>query len=115
MAGLVRCAARFTLVNKESLLKLTYKETLSTQQNANISSKAWRELNGIQRPPPYDYKNKTYNLAHSWFDKTTKRFDDNTKVNMFYIHKYQQIFLILYKLFYYSDNFGGRPYCCRKN
>lgn len=50
------------------------------QQTANISSKAWRELNGIHRPPPYDYKNKNYTLSSSWFDKTTKRLDDNSKV-----------------------------------
>lgn len=80
MASLVRYAARVTLVNKGVLSQLVNKNVPYIQQTANISSKAWRELNNIQRPPPYDYKNKPYNVTHSWFDKTTKRFDDNTKV-----------------------------------
>lgn len=80
MAGLVRCATRVTSVNRGVISMLINKQAPFTQQNANISSKAWRELSGIQRPPPYDYKNKTYTLTSSWFDKTTKRFDDNTKV-----------------------------------
>lgn len=80
MAGIVRCANRITLINRGVLSMLTNTQTPLLQQSANISSKAWRELNGIQRPPPYDYKNKSYNVINSWFDKTTKRFDDNTKV-----------------------------------
>lgn len=50
---------------------------------ANISSKALRDLNGIKRPPPYDYKNKGYNLFQSWFDRTTSRIDENSKVKSF--------------------------------
>ena len=80
MAGIMRCTARIALNNRSAFSKLLNKQMSCTQQVAKISSKAWRELSGIQRPPPYDYKNKTYNLYSSWFDKTTKRFDDNSKV-----------------------------------
>lgn len=80
MAGFVRCATRFTLVNRSALLKLVHKNAPCIQQAANISSKAWRDLNGVQRPPPYDYRNKTYTLWRSWFDKTSKRMDENSKV-----------------------------------
>lgn len=80
MAGFVRCTARIALFNRSVFSKLLSKRLPCTQQVANISSKAWRELNGVQRPPPYDYRNTGYSLVQSWFDKTTKRFDDNSKV-----------------------------------
>lgn len=80
MAGLVRSVKYITLINRNALSNLINKNSTCTQQVANISSKAWRELNGIQRPPPYDYKNNSYSLRHSWFDKTTKRLDENSKV-----------------------------------
>lgn len=80
MAGFVRCTARVALFNRSVFSKLLNKQLPCTQQAANISSKAWRELNGVQRPPPYDYKNQSYTLINSWYDKTTKRFDDNSKV-----------------------------------
>lgn len=78
MAGLVR--NRITVAYGRSLSKLVARHLPCVQQSANISSKAWRELNGIKRPPPYDYKNKGYKLYNSWFDKTSKRLDDNSKV-----------------------------------
>lgn len=80
MAGLVRCASRITLVNGCVSSQLLNKQLTFSIQTANISSKAWRELNGVKRPPPYDYKNKGYTVFHSWFDRTSKRFDENTKV-----------------------------------
>uniref|UniRef100_A0A0K8TJV1 Deoxynucleoside kinase domain-containing protein n=1 Tax=Lygus hesperus TaxID=30085 RepID=A0A0K8TJV1_LYGHE len=44
-----------------------------------ISSKALREVKN--KPAPYDWKNKNYPLWYSLlFDKTTSRFDENTKV-----------------------------------
>lgn len=75
MAGFVR-AARITLVNASALSKL-----MNAQQAANISSKAWRDMTGVKRPAPYDYKHKGYNLVHSWFDKTSKRMDENSVVS----------------------------------
>ncbi|XP_055305500.1 NADH dehydrogenase [ubiquinone] 1 alpha subcomplex subunit 10, mitochondrial isoform X2 [Sitodiplosis mosellana] len=80
MAGFVRSTARIALSNRSTFSKLLNKQIPCTQQVAKISSKAWRELNGVQRPPPYDYQNSSYQLRHSWFDKTTKRFDDNSKI-----------------------------------
>ncbi|KAJ8871307.1 hypothetical protein PR048_027624 [Dryococelus australis] len=32
------------------------------------------------RPPPFPYKEKTYNVFRAFFDTTTDRFDENTKV-----------------------------------
>lgn len=75
MAGFVR-AARITLVNASRLSTL-----INKQQTANISSKTWRDMNGVKRAEPYDYKNKSYNLIHSWFDKTSKRMDENSVVS----------------------------------
>lgn len=50
------------------------------QQAAGISSKALRDLRGVKRPPPFDYKNKAYTFTTAIFDKTTKRIDENSKV-----------------------------------
>ena len=80
MAGLARYAARITLANRCVASQLLNKQLKFSVQAANISSKAWRELNGVKRPPPYDYRNRGFNVFHSWFDRTSKRFDDNTKV-----------------------------------
>lgn len=82
MAGFVRCAARITLVNGNAVAKLLSKQTAASgPQVACISSKAWRDLNGIKRPPPYDYKNKLYENRHTYFDPTMSRIDENSKVN----------------------------------
>lgn len=70
------------LVPSQVLLSKAVAQQLpSIQPAAGISSKYWRELNGVKRPPPYDYVNKPYNLWRSWFDSTTKRIDENSKVS----------------------------------
>uniref|UniRef100_A0A1B6DH01 NADH dehydrogenase [ubiquinone] 1 alpha subcomplex subunit 10, mitochondrial n=1 Tax=Clastoptera arizonana TaxID=38151 RepID=A0A1B6DH01_9HEMI len=46
---------------------------------AYICGKALRDPNKT-RPPPYPYKEKNYKVLNSWFDKTTSRFDENSKV-----------------------------------
>lgn len=43
-----------------------------------ISGKAYREK--PSKPAPFPYKVKNYTLLQSWFDRTTSRFDENTKV-----------------------------------
>ncbi|KAK7791763.1 hypothetical protein R5R35_012313 [Gryllus longicercus] len=48
-------------------------------QTANISGKALRDK-ARKRPPPYPYKSKTYGFWNALFDKTTWRFDDNSKI-----------------------------------
>lgn len=80
MTAVVRCAGRLTLISGNALSKLVSKQLPCSFQAASISSKAWRELNGIKRPPPFDYRNKDYTLITSWFDKTTHRLDENSKV-----------------------------------
>lgn len=80
MSGLVR-AARITLINGSALSKLVNQSSVKPLA-ANISSKAWREMNGVKRLPPYDYKNKPYNLVRSWFEKTSKRIDENSVVSI---------------------------------
>lgn len=83
MAGLVRCVSRITLLNGYVSSQLLNKKLTFSIQAANISSKALRELNNVKRPLPYDYKNDRYTVFHSWFDRTSKRFDENTKVRFF--------------------------------
>lgn len=59
---------------------LLSKQLPCIHQAAGISSKVLRDLKGIKRPPPYDYKNKPYNFIRALFDKTTQRLDENSKV-----------------------------------
>lgn len=87
MAGFLKCVPRITLVNGNILSQLVKKQLTLSVQAANISSKAWRDLNGVKRPPPYDYRNKRYTVFHSWLDKTSKRFDENSKVCFSYPKK----------------------------
>lgn len=51
-------------------------------QNRDITGKAMRASlpPPPKKPPPFDYVNKDYTWIHSLFDRTTHRFDDNTKV-----------------------------------
>lgn len=53
---------------------------VETKGIRNISSKSVRASKNIQRPPPYPYNEKKYTMLHRLFDKTTSRFDENTKV-----------------------------------
>lgn len=52
----------------------------AVQQACAISGKALRNLEQTKRPAPYDYLNKDYNVFHAFLDKTTHRFDENSKV-----------------------------------
>lgn len=65
MAAVFRCVTRFLPNGGVQSVRL-------------ISSKALKEP--IQKPAPYPYKTKKYGLLKSLFDKTTARFDENTKV-----------------------------------
>lgn len=44
----------------------------------NMTSKQFRVKKA--KPPPFPYEKKKYNLVRSLFDKTFKRFDENTKL-----------------------------------
>lgn len=48
----------------------------------NISSKTLRAKNPpqVQKPAPWPYTEKTFSVLNHFFDKTTARFDENTKV-----------------------------------
>lgn len=48
-------------------------------QSCSITSKTARGK-PLQRPKPYPYKEKAYRLWNTIFDKTTWRFDDNSKI-----------------------------------
>jgi len=52
---------------------------LARTQVASIVGKALRDAD-YKRPAPFDYKNSTYGFFHSLLDKTTHRFDDNSKI-----------------------------------
>ncbi|XP_035452146.1 NADH dehydrogenase [ubiquinone] 1 alpha subcomplex subunit 10, mitochondrial [Spodoptera frugiperda] len=51
-------------------------------QNRNIAGKSLRSSLPCPppKPPPFDYVNKDYTWLRSLFDRTTHRFDDNSKV-----------------------------------
>lgn len=51
-------------------------------QNRGIAGKSLRSTlpPGLTKPPPFDYVNKDYTVFHSLYDRTTHRFDQNSKV-----------------------------------
>jgi NADH dehydrogenase (ubiquinone) 1 alpha subcomplex subunit 10 len=80
MAGIVvRMAGRLN-VNSPVLQKILLP---SLQQACNISGKTMRSAQRPVKPAPYPYKEKNYSFVNALFDKTTKRFDDNSKVMEF--------------------------------
>lgn len=53
---------------------------IATGQVRAISSKAMRHRNPVNKPAPFYYTEKRYNLLRAFFDDTLSRFDDNTKL-----------------------------------
>lgn len=79
MASLVRIG--ITKLVNSSNSKLLATPCMLQINIRNISSKALRSLNKeVKKPKPWPYEKKGYNIFHSFFDKTSKRFDENTKV-----------------------------------
>lgn len=79
MAGVFRVGVA-SLINKSSAKPLV-KATLPTiTQCCNISGKSLRGTQKIEKHKPYPYNEKPYGFLNAIFDKTTKRFDDNSKV-----------------------------------
>lgn len=70
-------ASTSSKVSTELLLK---NAVPALHQTCCISGKALRNLEQTKRPAPYDYINKDYTFWEALFDKTTKRFDENSKV-----------------------------------
>jgi NADH dehydrogenase (ubiquinone) 1 alpha subcomplex subunit 10 len=52
----------------------------SLTQVCGIAGKVLRDGQNIIKPKPYPYKTKDYGFLNACLDKTTKRFDDNSKV-----------------------------------
>lgn len=79
--GLVRLAASHSAAAPSALLKAqTTALPAAFMQKCNISG---RTMRGGPREPkvaPYPYKTKKYSYVNSLFDKTSKRFDENSKV-----------------------------------
>lgn len=49
-------------------------------QACGIAGKVLREANKVEKPAPYPYRTKEYTFFQAFLDKTTKRFDENSKV-----------------------------------
>lgn len=84
MSGVLRSGVcrlmKVTATCKADLLLKT--AVPAVQQACGISGKALRALEKTQRPAPYDYKNKDYTVFNAFFDKTTHRFDENSKAGL---------------------------------
>lgn len=72
--GLIRIAPKSSQILSGAIV------TPSIQQKCNISGRTMRGGQPLIRPKPFDYKNKKYNGLTACFDKTTHRFDENSKV-----------------------------------
>lgn len=70
----------FKTLSSEGCKNLIRVSTVVAQQKCNITSRTMRVGEKIAKPKPYDYKNKGYSYFQSLFDKTTHRFDENSKV-----------------------------------
>lgn len=82
MSGVLRSGV-LRLVQTSSAAKALLQNNLpAIQQACNISGKGIRLLEKKSRPKAYDYKNKNYTYWNALFDKTTHRFDENSKVNL---------------------------------
>lgn len=71
--------AAATASQKQALLKGSVVLPAALQA-CHISGRASHGAEKRVRPAPYDYVNKDYTFWHALFDKTTHRFDDNSKV-----------------------------------
>jgi NADH dehydrogenase (ubiquinone) 1 alpha subcomplex subunit 10 len=78
MAGVLRFGV-INLVNR-SAKSLVKANTPIVFQVCNISGKTLRGDRKIIKPAPYPYKEKEYDLWRAFIDKTSKRFDENSKV-----------------------------------
>lgn len=77
MAGVLRITLRGLIGGQQTRVVLPV-----VQQKCNISGKSRRGDRILKKPAPYPYKDSNYNFFNALFDTTTKRFDENTKVNM---------------------------------
>lgn len=81
MANIAKVGFKHLLGNR-SLKHLTGRDSLLLR--TIISKAAIPEDQRQTKPKPWPYHKKRFNWLTSLYDKTSKRFDENTKVNMFY-------------------------------
>lgn len=80
MAGVLRFSVILSGISKSSK-PLVKANIPAVVQACGISGKTLRGERKVQRPAPFPYREKDYTFSTAWFDKTTKRFDENTKVS----------------------------------
>lgn len=80
MAGVFRIGV-VGVINRSSSQPLAKAAVPILIQKCGISGKIIRTSENIVRPKPYPYKEKNYGFLNAVFDKTTPRFDDNSKVS----------------------------------
>ncbi len=79
MAGVLRVSVALANISKP-LVKVNVP---TVTQVCGVSSKILRDQQKIIKPEPYPYREKNYTYWTAFIDKTTKRFDENTKVRKF--------------------------------
>lgn len=84
MAAALRAMAGRVLVPKTGTTFLAASST-QVQPSNGIQTKLFRDMEGIVRPPPFDYMKKDYTFLRSLFDFTRSRIDDNSKVRCDYV------------------------------
>lgn len=80
MASIVRISFTKLLHNGHNVNLLSAKNRLNTSVVRCIQSKVIRDRHPVQKPKPYAYEDKNFNLLTSFFDKTSHRMDDNSKI-----------------------------------
>lgn len=80
MAGVLRVLRFVNQQPSATKTQLLSKQVLpAVTQSCNITGKTFRGK-PLQRPKPWPYQEKPYTLLSSIFDKTTWRFDENSKI-----------------------------------
>jgi NADH dehydrogenase (ubiquinone) 1 alpha subcomplex subunit 10 len=79
MAGVLRFGV-IGVIHRSSSKPLAKATIPALTQTCGIAGKILRATKNIQKPKPYPYKDKDYGFLNAVFDRTTKRFDDNSKV-----------------------------------
>ncbi|XP_070493370.1 NADH dehydrogenase [ubiquinone] 1 alpha subcomplex subunit 10, mitochondrial [Chironomus tepperi] len=77
MAGVLRFSVNIIKGNAKPLVKANVPVIIKV---CGISGKTLRGENKIVKPSPFPYKTKEYDVWSAFLDKTTKRFDDNSKM-----------------------------------
>lgn len=80
MAGVFRFGV-VGIIHRSSSKPLVKAVVPSMVQSCGISGKILRNAQNIVKPKPYPYQEKTYQFRHAVFDRTTKRMDENSKVD----------------------------------